>query len=592
MSRAIREQAAYLNGKRMNTKQVTSFSVADARSGKLGLALSGGGFRAALFHIGVLAQLAEQDLLRQVSVISTVSGGSIIGAFYYLKLKQLLEGKRRDQALLSARIYLQLVREIEREFLAAMQQNLRIMAFADRRKNARMLSTGYSPTQRMAELFDTLFFNPINGCEPNLLKDLSIRSVAPDAGECFVLPTLVINATALNTGHQFQFTGTHVGESSIASIVGGGTAMPLLPRLRLDDPGLHARQRVRLGQITLGEAVAASCCIPGLFEPLALHGLYEGRDGEHVVVRLVDGGVFDNQGLVSLFEEECTHFICSDASECLQWESRPAELIHTVAMRANDIMMDRIRNDLVAELMQRGPGHYVMFNLGEADGNSALGQDSSRFLAALRSVRTDLDAFTDVEAYSLMYHGYMLSRERLGGNAGNEPAQGGSDHRGEAGWSFAIIPELAADPRERARLLRCLEIGARQFFKVFYLGSPVPWIIVFLVNLIPVGSVLLLIYLLPPIPTSAWVVLGLLVLSAVAYVQNARIIEWVDQVDWLKRARYGLAAALKPVGVTVMLGMVGALATWVNLRILNRLFLSYGAVKRGDGDKPYAGPRR
>ena len=46
--------------------------------------------------------------------------------------------------------------------------------------------------------------------------------------------------------------------------------------LRLDDPGLHARQRVRLGQITLGEAVAASCCIPGLFEPLALHGLYEG----------------------------------------------------------------------------------------------------------------------------------------------------------------------------------------------------------------------------------------------------------------------------------------------------------------------------
>ena len=52
---------------------------------KTGLALSGGGLRASLFHIGVLGRLAELDLLRQVDVISTVSGGSIIGAYYYLR---------------------------------------------------------------------------------------------------------------------------------------------------------------------------------------------------------------------------------------------------------------------------------------------------------------------------------------------------------------------------------------------------------------------------------------------------------------------------------------------------------------------------
>jgi len=51
---------------------------------KLGLALSGGGSRAAFFHIGVLASMAEVGLLRQVEVISTVSGGSIVGALYYL----------------------------------------------------------------------------------------------------------------------------------------------------------------------------------------------------------------------------------------------------------------------------------------------------------------------------------------------------------------------------------------------------------------------------------------------------------------------------------------------------------------------------
>ena len=61
--------------------------------GKVGLALSGGGYRASLFHIGVLARLAECNVLRRVEVLSCVSGGSIVGAYYYLKLRQLLQEK-------------------------------------------------------------------------------------------------------------------------------------------------------------------------------------------------------------------------------------------------------------------------------------------------------------------------------------------------------------------------------------------------------------------------------------------------------------------------------------------------------------------
>ena len=59
--------------------------------GKFGLALSGGGFRASLFHIGVLARLAENDELRRVEVLSCVSGGSIVGAHYYLEIRHLLQ---------------------------------------------------------------------------------------------------------------------------------------------------------------------------------------------------------------------------------------------------------------------------------------------------------------------------------------------------------------------------------------------------------------------------------------------------------------------------------------------------------------------
>ena len=56
-------------------------SVADRP--RLGLALSGGGVRAAVFHLGVLRHLARQGRLEDVTQISTVSGGSlIVGAIF------------------------------------------------------------------------------------------------------------------------------------------------------------------------------------------------------------------------------------------------------------------------------------------------------------------------------------------------------------------------------------------------------------------------------------------------------------------------------------------------------------------------------
>ena len=89
---------------------------------KLGLALSGGGHRAAFFHIGVLAKFAELGLLRPVQVISTVSGGSIIGALYYLHVKNLLESKT-DAEIVDAD-YVKLVRAVEEEYREAAASNV------------------------------------------------------------------------------------------------------------------------------------------------------------------------------------------------------------------------------------------------------------------------------------------------------------------------------------------------------------------------------------------------------------------------------------------------------------------------------------
>lgn len=50
---------------------------------RIGLALSGGGFRAAVFHLGIVRWLAEEHLLERVTQVSTVSGGSLVtGAIF------------------------------------------------------------------------------------------------------------------------------------------------------------------------------------------------------------------------------------------------------------------------------------------------------------------------------------------------------------------------------------------------------------------------------------------------------------------------------------------------------------------------------
>jgi predicted acylesterase/phospholipase RssA len=94
--------------------------------GKVGLALSGGGFRASLFHVGVLAGLAELDLLRHVEVLSCVSGGSILGALYYLELRQRLQTKPDYD--LSRGTFIEIVTAVQDKLLLALKRDIRTSA--------------------------------------------------------------------------------------------------------------------------------------------------------------------------------------------------------------------------------------------------------------------------------------------------------------------------------------------------------------------------------------------------------------------------------------------------------------------------------
>ncbi|MCX7176353.1 MAG: patatin-like phospholipase family protein [Proteobacteria bacterium] len=169
---------------------------------KTGLALSGGGFRAAFYHLGVLARLADIDALRHIETISTVSGGSIVGTHYFLKLKALIEKKGDDVA---KEDYRQLVRELIDQFRAGVATNLRMRAFVSLRALWRMLfRLDYNRTLRLGELYDSTFYARILDKTATTLRDLIVsptgatRAFSPRQDNWLrraQVPILLINAT-------------------------------------------------------------------------------------------------------------------------------------------------------------------------------------------------------------------------------------------------------------------------------------------------------------------------------------------------------------------------------------------------------------
>jgi predicted acylesterase/phospholipase RssA len=94
--------------------------------------------------------------------------------------------------------------------------------------------------------------------------------------------------------------------------------------------------------------VAASSCVPGLFEPLVMKGLYPGK-----AVRLVDGGVFDNQGVASLLEQDCSVMLVSDASGQMTAVDEPSAGMIGVPLRSFNVSMARVRQAEYHELDAR-----------------------------------------------------------------------------------------------------------------------------------------------------------------------------------------------------------------------------------------------
>jgi predicted acylesterase/phospholipase RssA len=468
--------------------------VRTAFAGKTGLALSGGGFRASLFHIGVLARLAELDMLRHVEVLSCVSGGSVIGAHYYLEVRNLLQSKA--DPVITREDYIEIMQRVQRDFLAGVQKNIRTRVIASVWTNLRMIfDENYSRTERAGELFEKEIFSRVQDGEqsrPRWLNELFIKprgepdTFAPKYDNWrrqAKAPILILNATSLNTGHVWQFTASWMGEPP--GII--NTAIDGNERLRRmyysEAPPAHRR-------IRLGHAVAASACVPGLFEPLALARLYPDR-----VVRLVDGGVHDNQGTASLLEENCTVQLVSDASGQMSTQQVPARGLTGVPLRSNSILQARVRDAQYYELearrntsLLRGlmflhlkkdldvePVDWINCEDPEDPSNPANSASLTNYgilkeiQKRLAAIRTDLDSFSEVEAFALMTSGYRMTEHEFAKTISGFPQPKSEPSK----WDFLAIERPMKQKRgcEAANedLQRLLTVGANLAFKIWQL---------------------------------------------------------------------------------------------------------------------------
>jgi NTE family protein len=463
---------------------------------RVGLALSGGGFRAAFFHVGVLARLAEAGLLAKVEVISTVSGGSIVGALYYLLLKRELEAKGDGE--ITAAGYVALVQEVERQLLEGVQQNIRARIFANLFKNLRMGMPDYSRSDRIGDLYDRYLYKAAWGereTRPGALDqrekqiEMPELTIHPGGDEGFVpskanekrsekVPILLLNATSLNSGHNWRFEAVRMGEPLPDDEAQAATVQSIDKNIWLTQGYFEAKEdqpqlRGDQAHFPLGLAVAASAAVPGIFKPLAITGMYEG-----VRVQLVDGGVQDNQGIQGLLDRGCTRMIVSDASGQMEDKEKPRPWLISVLGRSSSVAQDRIRD---AQLIGRsGSQNVALMHLrrglavrsatpGTApvetpppEGEAAEFGVDPEVQRALSEIRTDLDFFSRAEARSLALDGYRMSGPELAKPAFAALADPGAPPSPSA-WDFnAVADKIDSNDAEYLKRLRA---GKHRFFR-------------------------------------------------------------------------------------------------------------------------------
>ncbi len=259
----------------------------------IALCLSGGGYRAMLFHAGTLWYLSDAGLLAKLTRVSSVSGGSITAAVLATRWKSL-----------------------------AFASDGRASAFEE--SVVRPLRTMAGTTIDVGSIlsgilwFGSVSDRVIKRYRELLFGDRTLQDF-PDT------PRFVINATNVQTGSLFRFSKPYIADWQI---------------------GLCEKPK-RL----VAEAVAASSAFPPVLSPVRLkfeRGDFSSEPAPcnqepfNTSVVLTDGGVYDNMGIETAWKR-CRTILVSDAGGHIQPEDDPHADWARHAIRINEVIDSQVR---------------------------------------------------------------------------------------------------------------------------------------------------------------------------------------------------------------------------------------------------------
>ncbi len=331
----------------------------------IGLCLSGGGYRAALFHLGAVRRLNELGILSKVATVSAVSGGSILAAHLAEVLRPWPE---------PGDVVADFDERVARPFRAFTSRNIRTAPFL-----GRLLPWHWGAKRSAVDLLAAAY-------ERHLTK-LRLPEL-PDR------PVFVFCSTDMSYGVNWVFSKRQIGDWQAGYL-----------RPAPDWP--------------IARAVAASSCFPPVFAPLRLgldpRALVGGkarsgpsRDRAVASIGLTDGGVYDNMGLEPVWRSHRTLLVSNGGAtfdfgpdKGLLW--RLQRYTSIVSRQASAV---RQRWLIAGYQRDRLTGAYWSITNSP---DERVGYPSGLIREVISQVRTDLDCFSEAEQAVLENHGYVVA---------------------------------------------------------------------------------------------------------------------------------------------------------------------------------------
>lgn len=351
------------------------------RSG-VALCLSGGGYRAALFHLGALRRLNELGVLARITTISSVSGGSILAG---LLAKQIgpdwpTHGPFPEWP------------RVEEALRAFCRKNIRTLPILVGALPWNLLNSA-KPVQELIDRYR-------EDLNPSLLREL------PATG-----PKYIFCAADMSYGVNWIFSAERVGSYQAGYLYD--------PDERFD----------------VATAVGASSCFPPVFDPWPIglrpdelsggHDDSDERDDRVRGLRLADGGLYDNLGLEPVWRTH-EYVLVSDGGSTFDPEGdgglfwRLNRYMGVMGKQASALR----KRWLIASFEDPDADRALQgtyWGIGTLTTGYALrgetpvrGYPEESVEKYISEMRTDLDRFSESEMDALINHGYLLAEAATG----------------------------------------------------------------------------------------------------------------------------------------------------------------------------------